>query len=45
MKSKWLSWLKKVGEVNYCEDEIANQNPDTPVYKKYFMHGTAHHLG
>ena len=27
------------------EDEIANQNPDTPVYKKYFMHGTAHHLG
>ncbi|SEA63479.1 aminopeptidase P Metallo peptidase. MEROPS family M24B [Flavobacterium gillisiae] len=26
-------------------DEIANQNPDTPVYKKYFMHGTAHHLG
>ena len=27
------------------EDEIPNQNPDTPVYKKYFMHGTAHHLG
>lgn len=26
-------------------DEIANQNADTPVYKKYFMHGTAHHLG
>lgn len=25
--------------------EIANQNPDTPVYKKYFMHGTAHYLG
>ncbi|MNS61648.1 Xaa-Pro aminopeptidase [compost metagenome] len=26
-------------------DEIANQNPDAPAYKKYFMHGTAHHLG
>jgi Xaa-Pro aminopeptidase len=32
-------------KLSYCEDEIANQNPDTPVYKKYFMHGTAHHLG
>jgi Xaa-Pro aminopeptidase len=27
------------------EDDIANQNPDYPAYKKYFMHGTAHHLG
>lgn len=26
-------------------DEIVNQNPDAPAYKKYFMHGTAHHLG
>ena len=26
-------------------DEIANQNPEFPAYKKYFMHGTAHHLG
>jgi Xaa-Pro aminopeptidase len=26
-------------------EDIANQNPDSPVYKKYFMHGTAHHLG
>jgi Xaa-Pro aminopeptidase len=25
--------------------EIAAQNPDSPVYKKYFMHGTAHYLG
>ncbi|WP_438424906.1 aminopeptidase P N-terminal domain-containing protein [Aquimarina macrocephali] len=25
--------------------EIAAQNPDKPLYKKYFMHGTAHHLG
>ncbi|MEM1321795.1 MAG: aminopeptidase P family protein [Bacteroidota bacterium] len=25
--------------------DIKNQNPDVPVYKKYFMHGTSHHLG
>jgi Xaa-Pro aminopeptidase len=26
-------------------DEVANQNPDKPLYKKYFMHGTSHFLG
>jgi len=26
-------------------DEVANQNPEKPLYKKYFMHGTAHHIG
>lgn len=26
-------------------EEIAHQDPDAPAYKKYFMHGTAHHLG
>ena len=25
--------------------DIQNENPDNPAYKKYFMHGTAHHLG
>jgi Xaa-Pro aminopeptidase len=25
--------------------EIKDQNPDMPAYKKYFMHGTSHHLG
>ena len=25
--------------------EVAEQNPDKPLYKKYFMHGTAHYLG
>ncbi len=24
---------------------IDNQNPENPLYKKYFMHGTAHYLG
>lgn len=25
--------------------DVKNQNPDRPLYKKYFMHGTSHHLG
>ena len=25
--------------------EIDKQNPEMPAYKKYFMHGTSHHLG
>ena len=24
---------------------VKNQNPEKPAYKKYFMHGTSHHLG
>ena len=26
-------------------DEVKKQNPDSPLYKKYFMHGTSHFLG
>ena len=26
-------------------EDIHNQNPDWPAYKKYFMHGTSHFLG
>lgn len=26
-------------------DEVKKQNPDMPLYKKYFMHGTSHFLG
>ena len=26
-------------------EEVKNQNPDWPAYKKYFMHGTSHFLG
>ncbi len=26
-------------------DDIKNENPDWPAYKKYFMHGTSHFLG
>ncbi|MEQ8476026.1 aminopeptidase P family protein [Fulvivirga sp.] len=25
--------------------DVKNQNPASPAYKKYFMHGTSHHLG
>lgn len=25
--------------------DIKNQDPDHPAYKKYFMHGTSHHIG
>ena len=25
--------------------DVKNQNPNWPAYKKYFMHGTSHHMG
>jgi Xaa-Pro aminopeptidase len=28
-----------------AKDEVEKQDPEKPLYKKYFMHGTAHHLG
>lgn len=27
------------------KQDVAKQNPDMPLYKKYFMHGTSHFLG
>lgn len=45
---------KAVGEIMTAElielglldkTDVKNQNPDWPAYKKYFMHGTSHHLG
>ncbi len=27
------------------EEDIANQDPAWPAYKKYFMHGTSHYIG
>ncbi len=35
--------LIKLGLLN--ADEVKKQNPDTPLYKKYFMHGTSHFMG
>ncbi len=40
MMSKELVDLKLI-----TMDEVKNQNPDWPAYKKYFMHGTSHFLG
>jgi len=25
--------------------DVQNENPERPAYKKYFMHGTSHHMG
>ena len=35
--------LIKLGLLNAVE--VAKQDPKKPLYKKYFMHGTAHHIG
>lgn len=35
--------LTKLGLLD--QKTLVNQNPDKPAYKKYFMHGTSHHLG
>lgn len=40
MMEKELLQLKLI-----TKTDIKNQNPDRPAYKKYFMHGTSHHLG
>lgn len=52
--NNFINYNKAVGKL--MEDEliglgllnatdVANQNPDAPLYKKYFMHGTSHFLG
>jgi Xaa-Pro aminopeptidase len=35
--------LIKLGLLN--ESDVKNQDPEKPLYKKYFMHGTSHFLG
>lgn len=35
--------LIKLGVLNI--EKVKKQDPDKPLYKKYFMHGTAHHIG
>lgn len=50
----WKDYQEKVGRIMekeliklglLTEDDIKNENPDWPAYKKYFMHGTSHHMG
>jgi Xaa-Pro aminopeptidase len=35
--------LVKLGLLN--AEQVKKQDPEKPLYKKYFMHGTSHHLG
>ena len=50
----WKEYHEEVGKIMTSEllglglldkTDVANQNPDIPAYKKYFMHGTSHHMG
>ena len=37
------SELLKIGLLDKAD--LQNENPELPAYKKYFMHGTSHHMG
>ena len=50
----WEAYHKEVGKLMTSElvglglldsADIQNQDPKKPAYKKYFMHGTSHHMG
>jgi Xaa-Pro aminopeptidase len=50
----WESYHVEVGKLMTSEllglglldkADVQNGNPDWPAYKKYFMHGTSHHIG
>lgn len=50
----WKQYHVEVGKVMTSEllglglidkADVQNENPEWPAYKKYFMHGTSHHLG
>lgn len=50
----WAEYQKEVGKIMSSEliglglidkKDVKNENPDWPAYKKYFMHGTSHHMG
>lgn len=50
----WKQYHIEVGKIMTSEllglglidkADVQNENPDWPAYKKYFMHGTSHHLG
>tara|TARA_R110002050_G_scaffold94765_1_gene197130 strand:- start:123287 stop:124579 length:1293 start_codon:yes stop_codon:yes gene_type:complete len=50
----WANYHVEVGKLMTSEllnlglldkADVQNENPDWPAYKKYFMHGTSHHMG
>lgn len=50
----WAEYHKECGKLMTSEllglglldkADVQSENPDWPAYKKYFMHGTSHHIG
>ena len=50
----WKQYHEEVGKIMTSEllglglldkADVQNENPEWPAYKKYFMHGTSHHMG
>ena len=50
----WTQYHVEVGKLMTSEllglglldkADVQNENPEWPAYKKYFMHGTSHHIG
>jgi Xaa-Pro aminopeptidase len=50
----WKQYHAEVGKIMTSEllglglidtADVQNENPEWPAYKKYFMHGTSHHMG
>jgi Xaa-Pro aminopeptidase len=50
----WAEYHKEVGKIMTSElldlrlidkADVQNEDPNWPAYKKYFMHGTSHHMG
>jgi Xaa-Pro aminopeptidase len=52
--TNWADYHKEVGKLMTSEllglglldkADVQNEDPNWPAYKKYFMHGTSHHMG
>ncbi|TWP26075.1 M24 family metallopeptidase [Apibacter muscae] len=52
--NNWLNYNEEVGKIVTQEllnlnllslNDVKNEDPKWPAYKKYFMHGNSHHLG
>lgn len=43
--SKKLIEKELIGLGLFSEEDVMNQNPEKPLYLKYFMHGVNHHMG
>lgn len=43
--SKKLTEAELIGLGLFTEEDVKNQDPKEPLYRKYFMHGVNHHLG